>query len=379
MPPLLDLSAAGQPAPIAISGGERSLARASRPTSMRQSSGGAPPIQIDRVPAADDTDTATAQTVQMMCDYIRKAASDPLVQACAKYAWQKFGMGSPDPAMKAWGCFWWMKHCIKFRNDEATMFRIGERNQQDFLLSPSVLFRMDKPAEDCDGFTMGEAVLLVCLGVPVVIATVAADPDDRNRWSHVFPVSIINGRALPLDASHGIGPGWMVPPQHIFRWQAWGLDGKPVEVRPMHHRGLHGYVRTGPSVMTARVRPAYRRRGVGDLCSEFGIGCDVLPPVTSSSSPDSYLQWGTPSSSSSSTGGGIWSFLSGLVSNAANVARVAVTPTTTVQYPGGPIVTGPAGSVPVSGGLFGSSSSLVPILGVGLLGILAISALRGKK
>jgi hypothetical protein len=370
MAPLLDVTAGNgrrSPAPIAgkipPAGGGRSL-------------------KVDRVPAADDSDTATRQTVGLMCEYIRKAAADRFVQQCAKTAWRRFGRSSLNPTMKAWAAYWWVKHCIKFRLDEATMFQVGEKDQQDLLLSPSVLFRMDKPSEDCDGFTMALGALLVCLGVPVVIATVAADAGDKTRWSHVFLVSIINGEPIPLDASHGVGPGWMVPPNNIYRWQAWGLDGKPVNVRPSKFQGLHGYVRTGPGAsrgprpMMSRSMYA-RRRGIGDLCSDFGIGCDVAAaPID-----QPYLQDSTPLYSSGSLVPPAASsgFLNNLVGNAASVAKVIGQPTTTVTYPGGATVTGPAGSVPAAGALAASSfSSVLPILGIGLLGLVLVSSM-GKK
>jgi hypothetical protein len=250
-----------------------------------------PAIEVARVPASSDSDTATAQTVRMMTDYIRKCVDDPQVQAAANYAWKHFASGRPEPDMKCWGVFWYVKHCIKFRLDEATMFRVGERDQQDFLTAPDVLLRMQSPAEDCDGFTMLEAALLQVLGIPVVIATVAADTADRSRWSHVFPCALLPGdRVLPLDASHGPAPGWMVPPERIFRWQAWNLLGEPVKVEPRQHRGLHGYVRGG----RGRVRWA---RGMGDYCSDgtfvsdisdCGSGVSVInptPPSTPISSP----------------------------------------------------------------------------------------------
>lgn len=196
-------------------------------------------IRAVRVPAASDSDTATAQTVRMMADYINKCVADPQVIAAADYAWKRFALGRPEPAMKCWGVFWWVKHCIRFRLDEATMFRIGEKDQQDLLMAPDVLLRMKDPAEDCDGFTMLEASMLQVLGIPVVIATVAVSPADPSRWSHVFPCAILPGQVLPLDASNGPGPGWMVPRERIFRWQAWDLSGKRVKVEPMSYRGLH--------------------------------------------------------------------------------------------------------------------------------------------
>lgn len=173
-----------------------------------------------------------------MADFIRKCVDDPQVRAAARYAWERFGLGSSDPAMKCWGVFWWVKHCVRFRLDEATMFQMGERNQQDLLIAPDVLLRFKNPSEDCDGFTMLEASMLRVLGVPVVIATVAANPDEPARWSHVFPCALLaGGNVLPLDASHGVGPGWMVPPERIYRWQSWDLNGNPVKVEPLKRRG----------------------------------------------------------------------------------------------------------------------------------------------
>ncbi len=201
-----------------------------------------------------------------MCEYIAAGAADPLVQSIAARAWKTLGGGSEDPAAKCWAAFWWAKHNVKFRSDEATMFRIGERDQQDLLIAPAVLVRMKEPAEDCDGFTMLVAALLCCLGVDVAIATVAVDPRDASRFSHVFCCAMFDGQVLPLDASHGASPGWMVPAEHISRWQAWDLQGSPIDVSPIKNRGLHGYVRRGVGM--------YQRLGMGDACTDFNIGCD---------------------------------------------------------------------------------------------------------
>lgn len=217
-----------------------------------------PAIALERVQPMrpgtfDVTDTATRRTVQKMCELIRKSCTDPYVQQCAEYARQHFAMGSNDPGALAWGVFWYVKHSVKFRLDEGTMFQIGERNEQDLLIAPEVLVRMKDPAEDCDGFTMLTAALLTCLGVPVLIATVATEAEDPSRWSHVFLCAIVNGRVMPLDTSHGPAPGWMVPKHRIHRWQTWKLDGTPADVKIPSYQGLHGYA------------PAGRRGGLGQV------------------------------------------------------------------------------------------------------------------
>jgi len=210
-------------------------------------SGMLPAIALERTRALDDTDGATRQTVEKMCELIRDSASDPYVQRCAAYARDRFAMGSTDQAALAWGVFWYVKHCVRFRLDEGTMLQIGEshdaygQQQQDLLIAPAVLVRMKNPSEDCDGFTMLTAALLTCLGVQVLIATVATDMDDPTRWSHVFLCAIIHGRVKPLDTSHGTAPGWMVPRSRINRWQTWTLDGRPANVSVPTYQGLHAY------------------------------------------------------------------------------------------------------------------------------------------
>ena len=328
-----------------------------------------PRVLLERHPAAEDSDSATSQTIELMCRYIRESTDDPAIQLAAQYAWQHFGGGSPDPAMKAWAVFWFVKHNVKFVVDEAPMFRLGEANQQDLLISPSVLIRMRDPQEDCDGFTMLGAALLKALDVPFVIVTIAAGPDDPSRWSHVFLMAMLSTGPLPIDASHGSGPGWMVPAAHTFRWQAWGEDGQAVNVmRPRQH-SLNGWVRPGAplvnSIQAAMAQDRQNGLGLGqtddsidagaflnsvgtsldtDISDLFGGGdlFDSSDPTyaaqsgssdTSSSSGTltqgqaaqiSSASYSAPSSSSSSSFN--WtSFLNTLTSSAAGVAKVAET------------------------------------------------------
>src|SRR6202034_1681421 len=99
---------------------------------------GTPRVQLVRIPAAADSDTATQQTIDLMCRCIRESSEDPMIRLAAQYAVHHFGAGSSDPAMQAWAVFWFVKHQVKFVVDEAPMFRLGEPNQQDLLISPAV-------------------------------------------------------------------------------------------------------------------------------------------------------------------------------------------------------------------------------------------------
>jgi hypothetical protein len=299
-----------------------------------------PAISLDRTRAADDTDGATRQTVQKMCELIRDSANDPRVQQCAAYAKKHFSCGSNDPGALAWGVFWYVKHCVKFRSDEGTMLQIGERNQQDLLIAPAVLVRMDKPSEDCDGFTMLTAAMLTILGVPVLPTTVATDLDDKQRWSHIFVCAIINGRVMPLDTSHGKAPGWMVPRDRINRFQTWTLDGKPADVKIPNFQGLHGYVGRGLGAR-GRLPTVIQRRGRGfgqvDLSSYFdSIGTDIGSAFNNF---DTSL-FGGSSIGGSLAAGDIVSTSTGS-STAPYFAQFGIDPTTTAQV--APLVQAPAG------------------------------------
>lgn len=233
------------------------------------------PLHVDRVPAGGDVDTATARTISLMAEYIRQALTDPLIYRCARYAFERFGAGIDTDAAKCWAVFWYVKHCVKFKKDEGVMIALGSPGEQDVLISPSVLARMNKPAEDCDGFTMFGCALLAALGIPVAMVAVAVNPQAPEVWSHVFPVAICAGGIQPLDMSHGPKPGWMVPASRISRWQAFDLSGRPIDLpRPQTLQPLHGFGAAPVRIAVPRLR-RMRRRGMGDLvCDETGVCTD---------------------------------------------------------------------------------------------------------
>ena len=341
-------------------------------------------VQLERFPASEDTDTATQQTVGLMCRYIAESAGDEMVQRAAHWAHATFGEGSADPAMKAWAVWWFVKHHVRFVVDESPMFRLGETGQQDLLISPAVLIRMDDPREDCDGFTMLGAALLKVLGVPFVIVTIAASPDDPGRWSHVFLMAMLQGRPLPLDISHGTGPGWIVPANHTFRWQCWDEQGKEVNVpRPRIH-SLNGWVRpvsgfgglgqdpgdqdpSDPYGDQTLAPPTPASGGVADNSGDVtGYAAPTVPTVgpggtfLNTSTPSVYTGSSSPSSSSFN-----WtSFLNTLTTQAAGVAKVAE-----IESAG----------TNASLALSGVFSSLMPLLILGIGGYLLISALGNRK
>jgi len=310
-----------------------------------------------------------------MCRYINEAAdTDPAIQRAAQWAANHYAQGSSDPKMLAWAAFWFVKHNVKFVVDESPLFRLGEVGQQDLLISPSVLIRMQHPQEDCDGFTMLLCAILRALGVPYAIVTVAVDGQDPQRWSHVFGMALTPS-PLPLDASHGSGPGWMVPAARTFRWQCWSCDGQPVNIpRPRSH-GLHGWE---PSTYGLGVF------GLGQGCVQTGVDDDGDPIYDCSSEPTPVDDTGA------NTGSGVNLTGPGVT---ASPGAVTVTPSSSSSFNWANLVTGlstsaasaiksiettnlaTAGAAQI-GNLVASA---VPIVLVVVIGSVLISALGNKK
>lgn len=288
-----------------------------------------------------------------------------MIRLAAQYAVHHFGAGSSDPAMQAWAVFWFVKHQVKFVVDEAPMFRLGEPNQQDLLISPAVLIRMNRPQEDCDGFTMLSCALLKALGIPFVIVTIAAAADDPQRWSHVFCMAMLPSGPLPIDASHGSGPGWMVPAAHTYRWQCWSCDGQPVNVQRPRRHSLNGWVPTGLGQDPSAVDPT---------TEEFydptvGLPTDLtLPPLAATSGftppPQTVTVGSSPSSSSS---GFNWqSFLTNLTNVAGQTTTAVVKAQTAEQLA--------ASGAYATSNLLGSLLPILLIVG----GVMLISSVMEK-
>lgn len=336
-------------------------------------------VVVGRERASGDSYTSTAQTVRRMCELIQEGASDSAVRAIAARAWERYGSGIDLPAAKCWAVFWWVKHHVKFRSDEGMMLAVGETDQFDLLISPALLVRMKQPAEDCDGFTMLVAALLVCLSVPVVIATTAVDPANRSRFSHVFPCAYFNGSLLPLDASHGSQPGWMVPTWQISRWQTWGLDGRPVNLSldlAVRDRGVGAWKKGAESMYVSRRRGVgeYHNFGMGDYADEYALDAatrQVL--IGTAAAPSTSGNWG--------------GFLQSLIQQGVTLTGQILRPpdyAQTTRDASGALVSTtvrnatPSTALTAAGGGFGTNSSSILWIGGGLLALVAVASLAKK-
>lgn len=225
-----------------------------------------------RFQSSPDSDTATAETIAVMVDQIRRSKNDPLMWQVAKDALNRWGNvaalggpAAPNAAVIAWAVWWYAKHNLKFVHHEKQIWAwFGERDQLQLLIEPSVLVRMKQWEGDCAIYSMFVCTLLEILGVPWELVTLKCNPRNPNVYSHVFARAVLGGgQREALDASHGKFPGWHVPAAHTFQSQVWDESGNAIADQRSGFDGLHNYARPH------RAWGAWGYRGMGDTCLEY--------------------------------------------------------------------------------------------------------------
>jgi len=284
--------------------------------------------------------------------------------------------GEDVSRMTACSCWWFAHLAIEFVHHDSMIRALwGEADQQQLLISPDVLLRMQRPAGDCAIFTMLICAMLRARGVRYEIVTAAVDPSQPEIYSHVYARAVMpDGTRLPLDASHGKYPGWQVPAEHRTRTQVWDESGHAIaDTQPWS--GLHGYV------------AGKRRRGVGYIDPEtgqeavFGGGSD--PNVTTLQDPFGIYGQGAPTYSTSTPSGGGFNygqFFAGISNKLVDIFGRKVAPTTYVRGPNGQYIETP-GSAPSLTTAFSAASGGGNLLlwgGIGV-GVILLAKAFGKK
>ena len=239
-----------------------------------------PAIALDRTPAFEDTDRATRQTVEKMCELIRASISDPgtdstlqTIAAQIKTA-LLLGLGRSRRARVRRLLVGEASHHVPIgrRHDAAS-----GRTEPTRLAHPSGHPRTHEEPERrlrrlhdvggraADNPSRAGGDRNGCRRPRRSVALVAC-VSVRNSQS--VPLRVV----VPLDTSHGKAPGWMVPRSRINRWQTWTLDGRPADVQIPTYHGLNGYRTTGvgaarrlPFMVPRRGRAGFR--GFGQACA----------------------------------------------------------------------------------------------------------------
>lgn len=165
----------------------------------------------------DDPDAQVSCTIAKLCRYLLADAQSPII---GEFAGRALELGQGDPIL---GCWHLIKSSLRFQQDEASAARLHVLDPRikdvvEVLIRPvdqALLIKLrGQGFEDCDGFELFGGCLLYRMGIPCSLVTVSAEPEEPNRFTHVYIAAYPQGREgprVPLDFSHGAYPGWECP------------------------------------------------------------------------------------------------------------------------------------------------------------------------
>jgi hypothetical protein len=161
---------------------------------------------VYRTPLAGG-DAGVSQTVDQMRNLVNEAITDPSIIRLAKDIVR--GVPAFDDTSEAQALYNWVRQNIRFTKDPVN---------KETLYPPTELLQIK--AGDCDDISMLLGTLLMAIGYPARLMTVAANGDE---FSHVYVEGQINGQWIPMDPARSDSQFGVAPPSYTrARW--WSLS-----------------------------------------------------------------------------------------------------------------------------------------------------------
>jgi Transglutaminase-like superfamily len=197
----------------------------------------------------------TAQTVDVMRQLVDQAITN---QQFVRFAIDIVrNVAAHDELAEVQQVYSWVLANIRFTKDPVA---------KEVLRPPAEMLKLR--AGDCDDISTLMAALLLSLGYPARLVTIAADPSAPTEFSHVYveaEVSPGSGQWLALDAARP-GAQFGVEPPDYYRKRVWSLtDSSYQDISGYGRRRLGSYSRV--------------RRQLGDDASETALISQALAQV----------------------------------------------------------------------------------------------------
>jgi hypothetical protein len=152
-------------------------------------------------------DSGVAQTIDQMRSLVNEAITDPSVLRTAKDIVRS--VPAFDDYSEAEALYNWVRSNIRFTKDPV---------DKETLYPPSEMLQIR--SGDCDDISMLLGALLMAVGYPARLMTVAANGDE---FSHVYVEGQINGQWIPMDPARSDSQFGVAPPSYTrARW--WSLS-----------------------------------------------------------------------------------------------------------------------------------------------------------
>jgi len=189
-------------------------------------------------------DSGVEQTINQMRALVDEALRDSSVNRLAR----DIVRSAPafDDVAEANAIYEWVRRNIRFTKDPVN---------KETLYPPAELLKIR--SGDCDDISMLTGTLLMAVGYPARLVTVAASPSAPDQFSHVYvegEVPAGSGQWIPMDAARSDSQFGVAPPMvYRSKWWALGDSGSGVSGLGLYPRyrshmisglGSYGRVRT---------------------------------------------------------------------------------------------------------------------------------------
>lgn len=154
-------------------------------------------------------DAGVAQTIDQMRSLVDEALRDPSIKRLATDIVR--GVPAFDDYSEARAIFEWVRGNIRFTKDAVN---------KEQLYPPAELLQIR--AGDCDDMAMLTGTLLMAVGYPARLVTVAA-PGSGDEFSHVYIEASVNGSWIPIDPAR-VDSQFGVEPPAYTRGRWWSLS-----------------------------------------------------------------------------------------------------------------------------------------------------------
>ena len=200
-------------------------------------------------------DAGVEQTINEMRGLVDEALRDPQINRLARDI--VHSVPAFDDVAEANALYEWVRRNIRFTKDPVN---------KETLYPPAELLKIR--AGDCDDISMLLGTLLMAVGYPARLMTVAANGDE---FSHVYVEANLNGEWIPLDPARYDSQFGVAPPAFTrARWWSLSdtsqgdLSGTKVFVQPgaTAHVHLGDYPRFRSHVSGGMPRPGVHGMGV---------------------------------------------------------------------------------------------------------------------
>lgn len=184
-------------------------------------------VNASITPVREDGDGQVADTISLMQRYVAEDKDSFWVDQAVQESLEL----SPDPVD---GVFRWVKSRVSFIHDSDIAVGWNNPDIVEVLIRPVDMIALGRVAQgDCDDYSMLAAAMLSRLGIRSTFVTIAADPRDPSRYSHVYVAAYPGDRRVPLDASHGPYAGWEAPEERVSRKQEWPVESGLSQLLPL--------------------------------------------------------------------------------------------------------------------------------------------------